>query len=319
LATQSLTMTKRGDKAHAEAWTLDQLAKSNFFHRKLHEWKLLETADEIEDVRGENLAWNGLDITEQAWNKIIHRGIKPVLVFAHPQVLQVIPGSTAYYRMLALVSQKSMKRVGLDLDIYEAGKAFPEDEMAALIARHLNSIISVLIEADEQIDAREFTLWRGMAAGSQAQGSWQNTKGASAEIVIRELILRRLQENGVISGEEASVTKIRLSAARLLVFAHEPDIAIYENDLPVVAVEIKGGIDTAGVLERVGAALKSLRRARQENPLATTILILQDASLTKRAMQDLGINTEIVTQFYNAKTLIVDDAARENFFRNLGI
>ena len=39
-------MPKR-QQAHHEAWTLDQLAKSVFFHRKLHEWNLLEIAEAL--------------------------------------------------------------------------------------------------------------------------------------------------------------------------------------------------------------------------------------------------------------------------------
>jgi hypothetical protein len=61
-----------------EAWLLDQLAKSEFFHQKLHEWGMLETAEQIEQIKGETLPWNleELAISEKAWNKIIHRGIK---------------------------------------------------------------------------------------------------------------------------------------------------------------------------------------------------------------------------------------------------
>jgi len=65
-------------------------------------------------------------------------------------------------------------------------------------------MISALVEADEEINVREFDLWRGMASGSQAQGSWQNHKGASAEVAIREVVLRRLQERGFVTGEEVS-------------------------------------------------------------------------------------------------------------------
>ena len=65
-----------------------------------------------------------------------------------------------------------MKQVGLTLDGYEIGKPIPNDQIALEIAHHLNRIISVLVEADEEVNAREFDLWRGMAAGSQAQGSW---------------------------------------------------------------------------------------------------------------------------------------------------
>ncbi len=312
-------MPKKLNDAHIEAWTLDQLAKSTFFHRKLHEWKLLDIADQIDQVHGEDLIWSNLNISEQAWNKVIHRGIKPVVVFAHPVVLKTVSGSAGYYRMLAMVSQKSMKRIGIGLDSYESGRPIPDDETANSIAGHLNRIISVLVEADEEIDAREFDLWRGMAAGSQAQGSWQNQKGASAEIAIREVILRRLQEREIISPEKRSATKIDLGDGRVLVFADEPDIAVYDNDLPQVAVEVKGGIDPAGVLERVGAALKSLRRTRQENPLSVTILILQDVSLTERARVDLSINAEIVTYLFSTKTILETEADREKLFQILNI
>jgi len=304
-------------QAHLEAWTLDQLAKSTFFHRKLHEWKLLETASQIDQVHGENLDWHDLNISEQAWRKVIHRGIKPVIVFAHPYVLQSIPGSASYYRMLALVSQKSMKRVGLNLDPYEAGKPVADDQIAVAIARHLNRIVSALVEADEEIDAREFDLWRGMAAGSQAQGSWQNTKGASAEKAIREVILQRLQKRQLISGSQINATRIDLRDGRVLVFADEPDIAIVQNDVAQIAVEIKGGIDQAGVLERIGAALKSLRRTRQENPDSVTVLILPDVAMTERALEDLSINVETVTHLCSLKEILEDEHGREGFFQIL--
>lgn len=304
-------------QAHYEAWTLDQLAKSVFFHRKLHEWNLLEIADQIDQVRGENLDWDDLDISEQAWSKVIHRGIKPVIAFAHPHVLQAVPGSASYYRMLSLVSQKSMKRVGLSLDAYEAGKPVADEQAAVAIARHLNRIVSALVEADEEIDAREFDLWRGMAAGSQAQGSWQNTKGTSAEKAIREVIVQRLQRRQLVSSRQVSAARIDLGDGRELVFADEPDIAILQNNVPQIAVEIKGGIDRAGILERIGAALKSLRRTRQENPDSVTVLILPDVAMTERAWEDLSINTEIVTHICNLKAILEDEHEREGFFQIL--
>ena len=36
-----------------KAWYIDQLAKSELFHKKLHEWKLIEVAEQIEIVKGE--------------------------------------------------------------------------------------------------------------------------------------------------------------------------------------------------------------------------------------------------------------------------
>ncbi|MEB3340894.1 hypothetical protein [Okeania sp.] len=41
-----------------QAWVLDQLAKSELFHQKLHEWEMLEIADKIEEAKGETWEWN---------------------------------------------------------------------------------------------------------------------------------------------------------------------------------------------------------------------------------------------------------------------
>lgn len=205
------------------------------------------------------------------------------------------------------------------MDSYEAGRPLTDEVGVLAAAQHLNRIISALIELDETLNAREFDLWRGMAAGSQAQGSWQNNKGAAAEIAIRAVVLRRLQERGLVVGGEASASSITLGDGRTLVFADEPDIAVYRDDVPEVAIEVKGGIDQAAVLERIGATLKSLRRTRQENPASITILIIQDASMTERARQDLSINTDTVTFIFSAQGIVEDEGQREEFFKALGI
>lgn len=312
---------KRETSGNSKAWSLDQLTKSEFFHQKLHAWGVLSVAMEIEKTRGETLDW-GLDalaISKQAWDKVIHRGIKPVIVFAHPVVLKSIPRSVGYYRMLALVSQKSMNRVRLSVTRYENGKEAPDDETALGIARHLNQIISRLIEFDEQVNAREFDLWRGMAAGSQAQGSWQNVKGNRVEIIVKGILQRRLRERGLVSGEEEDGLRVRLKDGRVVVFADEPDVAIYRDNKIQAAVEIKGGIDTAGVLERVGAAIKSLRRARKQNPRSTTLLILQGVSVTTKATRDLEINRNAVNHWFTVEDFLEHEKKREEIFALLRI
>ena len=307
--------------AEQAAWSLDQLAKSEFFHQKLHEWGMLEIVYQIEQVKGENLTWDleELGISQKAWDKIIHRGIKPVVIFAHPQVLTDIGRVIGYYRMLAMVSQKSMNRVGLRGARYEQGGAFSSRQSAWTIAQHLNKITSHLIEADEQIDAREFDLWRGMAAGSQAQGSWQNAKGRRIELIVKGLLQRRLREGGWISEETPEELHLHLKDGRLVVFADEPDVGIYSGERIVAAVEIKGGIDTAGVLERVGAAIKSLSRVREENPVSVTILVLQGVSVTQQAQDDLKTNQNAVNCWFTVEEVLEDEIKREEFFELLAI
>lgn len=174
-----------------------------------------------------------------------------------------------------MTTSKKRSWIGLSTVRYEVGR-LPEFEIAQIIARYLNKIISTLIEADETIDTREFDLWRGMAAGSQAQDSWQNAKGRKIELVVQGLIRRRLRESKLVTEDIDDKSQIILVDQSVIAFADEPDIAFYRDDKIMVAVEIKGGIDKARVLEQVGAAIKSLNRAKEENSNATTILILQE-------------------------------------------
>jgi len=298
-----------------EAWALDQVAKSTFFHRKLHDWGLLEIAYQIEQVKGETLEWNvnELNISQKAWNKVIHRGIKPVVIFAHPDILKKILSAVSYYRMLAMVSQKSMNQVGLPTKRYNS----PKSKVALAIAQHLNKIISMLIELDDKLDAREFELWRGMTAGSQAQGSWQNNKGDRIEAVIRDIIRHRLREkNLIVSKDELTLS---LNDGRIIKFSDEPDIGFYKEEKIIAALEIKGGIDKAAVLERIGAAVKSLIRAKEENPNSVTILVLQSVSMTEQSLNDLQTNQNAVNYWFTIEEVLKDDAKRDALFQLLHI
>lgn len=319
LALEGGMMPKQQDPQMIQAWTLDQIAKSMFFKQKAQEWGLLAVAEKIDHIAGENFQWDGLTISSIAWNKIIHRGIRPVLVFAHPIILQTIIGSVGYYRMLALVSQKSMKRLGMKVDVYEADKPLTDNTLALQIAQHLNHVISQLIEATDNLNPRHFDIWRGMSAGTQAQGAWQNNKGASAELAIKQLILQRLSDTQSICDVQQRHTRILLPDNRILIFADEPDIAIYLDDIPQVAIEIKGGIDPAGALERVGATLKSLQRIRQENPNAQTILIMQDVAITHRAKHDLLLSSQVITAIFGLQTLLDDQSEQLRLFERMQI
>ena len=303
------------------AWALDQLAKSAFFHQKLHEWGVIEIAYAIERIKGELLDWDldALGISQDAWDKIIHRGIKPVIVFAHPEVLTDMPRAVAYYRTLSMVSQKSMTRIGINSARFEQRDILPSADSALLIAQSLNDIISRLVEATERIDAREFDIWRGMAAGSQAQGSWQNAKGKRVETEVKRLIQNRLAEKGLVEQQSPGGLQIQLTDGRRVVFSDEPDIGILDGSTILAAIEVKGGIDAAGVLERVGAAMKSLSRAKEDNPDSATILVLQEVSLTETAQIDLHNNREIVNHWFTLEQLHGDAPEREEFWRLIGM
>jgi hypothetical protein len=317
-------VTPSTSKHKREIWLVDQVTKSEFFHQKLHEYGLLQVAYAIENVQGENLEWNleDLGISEQAWNKVIHQGVKPVRVFAHPHVLITVSRSVGYYRGLAMVSLKSMNNIKLAIERFETGKSKGplEESKAQAVAHRLNELISRLIEADEQIDPREFDLWRGMTAGSTAQGSWQNKKGVAAEDIIRGFIRRRISDTGLLAEETDAGAVATLTDGRIVRYGSEPDIAFYNQEQEILAaVEIKGGIDPAGVLERVGAAIKSLSRAKEESLNALTVLIMYQVSMTEQARQDLQSHQNDIDCWFTIEDVLNRDQTRREIFKLLHI
>ncbi len=303
----------------SSSWFLDQLAKSRFFHQKLHEWGLLEIAEALEAVRGELLEWklDQLGIQQEAWNKVIHSGIKPILLFAHPEVLTSVRRSVAYYRMMAVVSQKSMTQIGLDTIAFEEGSDIPSEETAIRIAAHLNKLISQLILGDAVLNRRELDLWRGMAAGTQAQGSWQNQKGREIEQLVFGIIRDRVRT--LMPHASLDANKITLPDGRTIQFGSDPDIALLNTSNEyLVVVEVKGGIDPAGVLERLGASIKSLQPIKQTYPACITVLLLRRNALTERVKQQIEQSTDI-DYYFIIEDLFESFSTQSEFFQVIGL
>lgn len=135
---------------------------------------------------------------------------------------------------------------------------------------------------------------------------------------MREIILQRLSAKSLVAGNAATDMRFDLADGRQLLFSDEPDIVIYKGNAPQVVIEVKGGIDRAGVLERVGAAIKSLQRTRREYPQAVTILILHQAAISERMYKDLQLSADIVNHVLDLNE-VLGGTARERFFEILDI
>lgn len=85
------------------------------------------------------------------------------------------------------------------------------------------------------------------------------------------------------------------------------------------AFGIKGGIDPAEMLERFGAALKSLRRAKQENQKSIIVLIMQGVSLTSKAKEEIDKSRSIIDYFFTIEDVIEREEIREHLFKILKI
>jgi hypothetical protein len=313
-----------GKHEKVETWQADQATKSEFFRQKSHDYGLLEVAYAIEAVQGEHLEWDlpALGISQDAWSKVIHRGIRPLQVFAHPTILLTINRSVGYYQKLALVSLKSMERIGLRVASFESGKNRHrmDAQIARQVAHRLNELISRLVEAEGDLDSRGFDLWRGMTAGATAQGSWQNRKGRVAEDIIKGLVRQRLRDGRLVATERSRENIDILVDGKTVRYGSEPDIAVQgDSGAILVAVEIKGGIDTAGALERLGAALKSLSRAKSENPNAVTILIMYRISMTEQTRRELDMHRAEIDHWFTLEDVLNQDSTRQRVFGLLGI
>ncbi|MFN3691011.1 MAG: XcyI family restriction endonuclease, partial [Fimbriimonadales bacterium] len=289
--------------------------RSLFFLAKLQEWGLQEGASAIEQLDGSSVEWNlqELNISEKAWNRVIHRGIPPVWVFAHPTVLRSIPRSTGYYRMLAMVSQKSMKRVNLDTESYETTTNVPSVDISQAITQHLNKIISRLVEQEINIDPRKLDLWRGMAAGAQAQGSWQNAKGVQYEVIVQQILASYVQESGIIARQSSQ--RLDLQNGRSILFGSDPDVRLLQGQQLLSAVEIKGGIDVAGAHERLGAAIKTLRDCKAKYPDCVTILLLRRETLTSGLIARLQQSETEIERWFALEDILNDAKVRSDFVR----
>ena len=140
-----------------------------------------------------------------------------------------------------------------------------------------------------------------------------------AEELVKGFIHRRMRKRGLVLDSSTS-NSATLRDGRKVAFTSEPDVAFYdENDKILIAVEIKGGIDPAGVLERVGAAIKSLSRAKQENTNAVTILIMYKVSMTYQTIQELEGHRNDIDYWLTIEDVLNRDDVRQELFSLLEI
>ena len=202
-------------------------------------------------------------ISEHAWHHVESLGISPTSVFSHPDILVAHPHLSAYYRGIALLPQKRTQQLAGTVERWESGKIkrAPAQSQALKVARLYNFVISSIIEG-----STEWTLENGyrnilanMAIG--LDGTIRNLIGQDAEKLVQSRILEWLKANKLVvdSDEERSI--YTLSEGYSMKFGSEPDIEFRRHSTTetalVCTIEIKGGRDPAGALERLGAVQKS--------------------------------------------------------------
>lgn len=204
-----------------------------------------------------------LCIEPSAWNRVIEIGIKPLLVFAHPDVMKQVPESSLHYRGLALLSRKRVSEIAGNIDVWEqGGKARVTYDKALKLARLYNAVISSII-----VDNTSWTFENGYrnilaTIGITEDGSIRNYIGSLAERSIKEGFLKWIIDHNLLLDTNQINQTIKagsweLISGVLMKFSSEPDIVFTKAGDLAVLIEIKGGKDPAGALERLGAIKKT--------------------------------------------------------------
>lgn len=328
-------MAQAKDALLIEAHKINYRLRSTFFYRKLKEYQVLTFASTIESLFPMENLYNWTEredwgIGEDAFSYIQdHPDLKLIQVFCHPKLLREYPGLLAYYRNIAALSQKSVNYLtGIAVKKYEAStnhQIMLTDTQAITLARLFNQHITLIIDSslqsftDQELQGLLLT-----STGAQIDGSWRNAIGEEAEKVVRSLLIKEAVERNLLSaliprsgrevelfvpekleellGNIAMYSGIMLSNQTSMLFSSEPDISLIgKSGNTLGVIEIKGGTDPAGALERYRAAKKSFEETLRENPAAKTILL---ASCITEEVRERIKQDATVSEYFNLTEVI---------------
>ncbi len=266
-------------------------------------------------------------ISQDAWEHVRNLRLNPVSVFCPFDMLVEEPFVSLYYRGISGLSLKEVQNQARSVVNWEIEpgnrrrKPRVTADAAGRVAGLYNSVISSIIE-----NTTDWTLENGYrniiaSLGITFDGSMRNTIGRLPEQRIRRLLLQHLFENGMpTSPEYADADSLPVAPANgdyklrdgfVMAFSSEPDVAFRRDGSLEATIEIKGGIDPAGALERLGAADKSAQAAIELNPRCKNFLIAGVITPEMRRRLD---QTRLFEKDFLLVELLSDEHRQAEFF-----
>jgi XcyI restriction endonuclease len=168
------------------------------------------------------------------------------------------------------------------------------------------------------------------SAGAQIQGSWANKIGSEAEAVVKRMLITECYERDMIDSfvslKGKTITNLKpnemveqlpsIRGARLrnqtsIIFSSEPDLSLIGPDARLVGViEIKGGKDANGALERFGAAKKSFDEAMKQNAKVKRVFV---ASCITPEVEQRIKHDKTFQHTFNLTRILRDERDRATF------
>ena len=209
------------------------------------------------------LPLSDLMISEGAWAHVTSSDIDLKLVFAHPLMFRQNPRASQYYRGIALLPRKRVTEIAGAVDSWEdeSRRTVLREAHIIRVAQLYNAVISSIIEGSD-----DWTLengYRNIIAnmGIGLDGTFRNLIGQDAERLIKDRMRKWLESQQLIIQRNDEGTKFELIDEYFMRYGSEPDIefsrGVGDGSTVVATIEIKGGKDPAGALERLGAIQKS--------------------------------------------------------------
>lgn len=323
-----------------EANKINYSLRSTFFYRKLRDtgyFNILKDVDKLVK-QAKNYSWEDKkywNITHNAWDLIDKQKIDFLRIFCHPKVLVEHPKLISYYRNVAAIPLKGVQYLAFNITDYESGKkAEISYQNAMILSKLFNTHISAIVESTLKISIHNINSLMFSSAGATVDGSWRNKIGEEAEKMVKSYILRACLNNNTIFAmidknnspvdfdpsydymANIDIFKgIKLINKKSILFSSEPDVSIIDKTgKPLSVIEVKGGTDPAGALERLGAIKKSFDQARHENSKVETILVVSCITdeMGKRLKKD-----KLIGLVFNLTSIIIDMDYRNGFVKKL--
>jgi hypothetical protein len=277
---------------------------------------------------GPKLNWKplaGLLIEQRAWEYVIAaKRYDPKLVFCHPDILLHNPATSIYYRGLCGLSLKAVRDYFGAVDSLEAGnpRARLDRRKAVRMARTYNAFVCSIIN-----NSTDWTLDNGYRTivatlGITLDGVMRNKVGSIAEERIRTMVLDWLHEHKlvvkpILIGDQIYAPHTNTFSLRggvIMQFGSEPDISFTRDKNLLAVIEIKGGIDPAGALERYGAATKSFQHAITTSVRCKNFYV--GAVFTPELRSRIEAD-RLVEKTFNVIEILHDRRARDKFFKEV--
>ncbi len=246
------------------------------------------------------------------WRKLASEGAWFLLIqpFSRP-----FPTPRCIYRGIALLSLKRVQEIAGGVTTWERSPktARVTDEKALRVCRLYNAVISSII-----VDNIDWTLrdgYRNILAtlGITEDGAIRNIIGQEAEEAVKERLIDWVRAQGLLDSAETASPSDRewqlVGGVRML-FGSEPDIAFERNGARAVLIEVKGGKDRAGAMERLGA----IKNTFDEAPVSCKNFLIAGV-ITATMRERLGEMR--VEADFDIDQLLSDDDAWQDFMKEI--